>query len=492
MIFRLCLILTISSAALFAPELRWDWSKINTSTALFPKNFLWGVADAEYQVSGAGHCPHSNWAEWERKGKVPKSGTACDSYNRMDEDVECAKKLGVKAFRFSVAWDKIEPEEGMFDEAAIQHYQTFCDKIVAAGMQPVVTLHHFVHPQWFEEKGAFEKEDNIKHFVNFGVKMFDALKDHGVKIWCTINEPGVLVFQGYFRGVYPPGRTIGANVVGDFKRAGQVAYNLIQAHTHTYNAIKSCNGGDQAQVGMTHSVTLFEPYHDSHPGEKMLTQMINHWFHDAITKYLKTGVFKWYIPMPCSSMSIDDAGSSRQPKLDFIGLQYYSHVLLSFPYIWPREYLSFILPNSLISKEHTNFTFGQAYRPDEVRTDMPYAIYPEGMYRAIKSMSELKKEDGSQVPIIITEMGIGDAKDDRRAQFTKKYLYAVSRAVEEGADVRGCFYWSLMDNLEWDMGYTQKFGLYEVDMETKERKLRQGALAYIESIKRHNEEHKLQ
>ncbi len=487
---KIVFLASISASALFAPELRWDWSKIDLSKITLPKELVWGVAQSEYQCSGAENCGVSNWSAFEQSGRVPKSGVACDSYNRMDDDVAKAKALGVKAFRFSLAWEKIEPKKGHFDGEAIKHYQLFCDKLVQAGMQPVVTLHHFVHPLWFEEMGAFEQEDNIQYFVRFSTNMFKALKDHGVTTWCTINEPGVYVFQGYIHGEFPPGKT------SDFKQAGQVAYNLIRAHTETYNAIKKCKGGDVSNVGFTHSITLFEPYHDTHPGEKIVTQMVNHWFHDAITQYVKTGKFKWYVPGVCRSISIDDTQDDLKPKLDFIGLQYYSHVLMNFPYIWPREYLSYVMPQNLVQKmmpTHDGFKFGvPAYRKGEIPTDMPYCIYPEGMYRAIKLMGEIKGANGKQIPIIISEMGIADAKDDRRAHMIRTHLYAISQAAQEGADIRGIFYWSLKDNYEWNLEYKKKFGLYEVDFQTKEAKLRQGALAYIEAIKRHEEEHKIQ
>jgi beta-glucosidase len=429
---KIILLITIPFL-LFGSELRWNWKKIDLSTMKFPADFLWGVAVAEHQVSGG---EHSQWAHAAKVGTVPDAGTACDSYNRMDEDIACIKELGVKAFRFSVAWDRVEPEEGIFDEAAIAHYQELCRKLHEVGITPMVTLHHFVHPMWFEKKGGFEKAANVKHFVRFAVKMFEALKS-SVQFWCTINEPGPYVFQSYLRGVWPPHKTM------KFHLAGKVTRNLLRAHIATYKAIKAVPGGVDAQVGFAHSITVFEPYHDYNPLEQFNCAWFNHYFHEAVTQFFKTGEFYWSA-VPSVNWKVPNA----KQYLDFFGINYYSHILVA---LGPTK-------------------FGApAYRPGEIRTDMPYALYAEGLYRAIFSVHDLN------VPVYITEMGIADAQDNRRAHMIRTYSYAISKAIADGADVRGAFYWSLLDNYEWSEGYTMKFGLYEVDFATKERKLRPSA-----------------
>ncbi len=448
-------------------EFRWDWTNIDTSKTKFPNDFIWGVAVSEYQVSGAENCPDSNWAHWERQGKTPPSGSACDSYNRPAEDITCAKALDVNAYRFSVAWDKIEPSAGVYDEKVIAHYQTFCDNLIAAGMQPVVTLHHFVHPLWFEEKGAFEKAENNAHFVRFCITMFEALKNHGVKIWCTINEPGVYVSQGYILGLWPPGKMLN-DIQSSMQLAGTVTYNLLQAHNLAYKAIKACEGGAAAQVGIAHSITFLDSDEPSNPDKALIITMLNHYSHNAITQYFKTGIFSWFIPVPDTSVYIDDS-AQEHPRLDFIGLQYYTHVMLK-------------LPNDTSLLTYLKVDF----KPQEIHTSVAYSLYPEGMYLAIKLLGKLN------VPIIITETGVSDADDTIRPEMIRTYLYAISKAIEEGADVRGCFYWSLLDNYEWSEGFAKKFGLYAVDMVSKKRTLRKSAQPYIEIIKRSQDAHKLQ
>jgi len=182
-------------------------------------------------------------------------------------------------------------------------------------------------------------------------------------------------------------------------------------------------------------------------------------FHDAITDFFASGSFRFGIPVGLFSYENKAATQS----LDFFGINYYSHVLLNL---------------SL-----TDRVFNQDFRSFEIKTDMPYCIYAEGLYRSIADASDrITKPQG--IPIYITENGIADDKDDRRELFIKQYLYALHKALEDGYDVRGYFYWSLLDNFEWAEGYDMKFGLYEVDFKTQERKLRKGAQAYLDIIAR--------
>ena len=436
---QLLLALSLSiPGAISAYELRWDWATIDTSSLKFPKGFLWGVATSEYQNSGAKNCPNNDWAQDDKKFK---SGAACDSFNRVDEDIALAQKLGVNSYRLSIEWSLIEPEEGKFDEAVLEHYKVFCDKLIAAGMKVMITFHHFTNPVWFAKKGQFEKKENVHYFVRYCVKVFEALKDK-VDLWSTINEPGVYAFQGYVFGDWPPYNHF------NFTQAGRVLRNMMRAHVQVYTAIKKIS--PQAQIGIVHDIVQFEPYHNTKP-ERNLAYYFNHIFHQAITDFFKTGDFIYEAP----TTRVEYHNPLGAQSLDFIGLNYYSHSLL-------------IAPNPI-----------KPYRSDEIPTDMPYSIYPEGLYQAIKEVAQLK------VPIYITENGISDGKDDRRELFIKRYIYALSQAIHEGCDVRGYFYWSLLDNFEWHMGYKQKFGLYEVNMKTFERKLRKGSEYYAQVIQAH-------
>ena len=419
-----------------------------------PKNFLWGTAISEYQVSGALGCPNSNWAEWEviPRNSTPHiahgqlSGAACDFKNHYREYIEIMKQLQINAFRFSVEWSNIEPQEGIFSERGIDFYEEFCDALLEAHITPMITLHHFTDPLWFAEKGGFEKEENIAYFVRFSQKVFERLGNK-VELWVTINEPTIYMFQGYLRGVFPPGKINPVTAI-------TVIRNLLKAHTRTYRTLKQMPNGKIAQIGIVHQYLMFYPYSSWNLLERIPGLMFNYILNTAVLNFLKTGIFKINIPI---LFNCEYQAPKDQNILDFIGLNYYSRVIV-------KSQLSFTEP-----------IIPSCY-PDEIMTDMPYAMYPQGLYDAIAKMSELN------VPIYITENGIPDEKDDRRETFIKEYLASMGKAIKDGYDVRGYFYWSLMDNFEWDEGYIKKFGLCQVDFVTKTAKIRDGALCYPQII----------
>ncbi|MCL4361495.1 family 1 glycosylhydrolase [Candidatus Dependentiae bacterium] len=437
---------------LLSIELRWDWNKINTEEVSFPKNFIWGVSTSSHQVEG--NC-YNNWTLWEKYKKYEPSGTACDHYNRCHEDIALLKQLGVDSYRFSVEWSRIEPQQGVFNEVEIKHYRDYCIALKNAGIKVMLTMHHFTNPVWFENKGAFEKEENIQHFVNFCTKVFEELHDV-VDFWITINEPAIYMFQGYVRTVFPPGKT-------NLPKASQVLWHLMLAHCRVYKAIKQLPAGQDAKIGIAHNILQFEAFRENNLLDKVISKNYRNIVSDCVVEFFKTGKFNFKFGSELSPTQLPYFANFEiyypdAPEcLDFFGLNYYSNVLLN------------VLKGS------------EDYREGDIRTDMPYAIYAEGFYRAIKQVSEVGK------PIYITENGIPDAKDDRRATWIKRYTYAMSQAIAEGYDVRGFFYWSLMDNYEWDFGYYQKFGLFEVDFKSQERKLRQGSLAFVDIIKKYKE-----
>jgi beta-glucosidase len=476
---------TIFAADVINSEIRWNWSGIDLENM---ENFkplkkleLFGTAICEYQNSGATNLPNTNWAEWEKgthKDGKPhihgnqKSGVACDFWNECETNIDSIialmKNLKVNSFRFSIDWSKIEPQKDVFDKTALDHYEKLCDALIKAGITPVATLHHFVHPAWFEKLGGFENVWNIRYFLRFSQYVFERLATK-IPIWCTINEPGIYASQGFspFRGVTPPGKK-------DFALQGRVLENLLKAHVRVYRALKAMPNGENVKIGIVHNILQFEPFHDNtlnpaNQAEQILCNLLNHTFHKSVTEFFRTGVFKYSVsPLIRSVIECSQTGNFRfsvpfeadfeykepdaKKTLDFFGLNYYSHVLLNI------------------------LKFDSVPREGDIMTDMQYTIYAEGFYRAIKEASLIG------VPIYITENGIADDKDDKRAIWIKRYLYALSRAISEGADVRGYFYWSLMDNFEWDEGRIPRFGLYEVNFDTQERKLREGSKALINII----------
>lgn len=471
-------------------EIQYDWKSIEPikiEDLKFPKSFIWGTATSGHQVDGNCNCQwitFENKKNWRGKQCIEKSGIACDHWNRYKEDTKLIKNLGVSAYRFSIEWSKIEPKEGKFNAEAIKHYHDMIDHLIANNITPMITLHHFTHPIWFEDKQAFEHEENIKYFVRYCTKMFEEFSGK-VNMWCTINEPGVYAFQGYVRAAFPPAKK-------SLHLAGTVNKNLILSHIAAYKAMKAMPNGAQSQIGITHSITIFDAHNPNNKFEAWLAHYLNHTFYDAFLQFFVTGKFQYKAPKilglflagnpfmmlikPSTSapfikfeldsiVEFDYSEISNQQYnssdvLDFFGIQPYSHVL--------------------VDVSNVNAETNPSMREGGITTDMPYCIYPEIMERAVNVASYIG------VPIYVTENGIADAKDDKRELYIRRHLYALSKTIEKGYDVRGYFYWSLLDNFEWNLGYGKKFGLYEVDFATQERTLRAGGKYYKDVVEYQN------
>ncbi len=442
------------------PQTRWDWAKIDTNDIAFPKGFIWGTATAAHQIEGSNE--NTNWGEWEKDPKRIRDGSdatqAVDGWNRAKDDVRLMKELGVNSYRFSLAWNKIEPEKGKISEDALKHYDGLIDELKANGIEPMITLHHFTHPLWFERLGAFENDANIAHFVEFSKLVFERYRDR-VRHWVTINEPNVFVMSGYFNTVFPPGKS-------DPKLAAEVLKNLLKAHVEVYRELKRIESrqsgipNPKSEIGLAVSIFQFEPARRWHLGDWAIARVSSNTFNESVLGFFRDGTMNFYVPFE-ADLSYTDR--SAPETLDFVGVNYYSHYAYRFESDFKKATRSLPVEG-------------------EEMTDMPYTIYTEGISRAIDDAARLKK------PIIITENGIADALDDRRDKYIRQSLYAVSKAIREGRDIRGYYYWTLLDNFEWAEGYTQKFGLFDVDRVTYERRLRPGARAFIETVRRSGSE----
>jgi beta-glucosidase len=421
----------------------------NAKTYQFPKHFLKGVALSAYQ-NGGDIYGKSNWSYFEQQKNIlgnptiarnQRCANATDFWNRAFDDIKLIKELGCNALRFSVEWAVIEPEPGIFNEVMLTWYEKYCDALIAQGITPTITLHHFVHPHWFDEIGGFEKEQNIAYFLRFAQKVFQRLSGK-VPIWYTINEPTVYSFMGYILGMHSPGKIM------NFHAAGTVLKNLLSAHCRVYQLLKSLPNGNKTQIGIVHQILHAQAYSSWSPFGQFTAWFLNFCAaHKQTKKFLQTGIFEYKI------LGIVDiyAEVPKAPRCyDFIGINYYSRVIVG--------------------------NTGPTCMPGEIMTDMEYALYPHGIYLAIADMAPLG------VPIYITENGIPDAKDQNRALFIESYLKKIYEAVQDGFDVRGYFYWTLMDNFEWDRGFDQKFGLYSVDFENQTRTLHRGSLPFIQSF----------
>ena len=396
-------------------------AKHDHSTLKFPDNFLWGTATSAHQVEG--NNIFSDWWEWEQE-KQPeekRSKEAADHYNRFEEDFTLAKQLNLNAHRLSLEWSRIEPQEGVFDEASIEHYRTVLKSLKEKGFTVMLTLHHFTNPVWFSRKGGWSSFRSPGYFERFIKKVIPALKDY-VDFWVTINEPNVYVYNSYLAGTWPPQKK-------SFLESLKVLWNMARAHKKAYKAIHKLAPG--AKVGVACNIVSFDSYH-----HHSILESLAVWAADSYGNhlfYLLTG--KGYH--------------------DFLGLNYYFNHYFSFNGEQAR--LPSIVDITTTKKEVT---------------DMGWEIYPEGIFDVLMDFSDY------HLPIYVTENGLASTNDDRRCRFLISYLKEIYHAIQAGADVRGYFHWSLIDNFEWADGFTPRFGLIEVDFQTQKRLPRPSAYVY--------------
>ena len=413
-----------------------------------PDSMLFGSATAATQIEGGD--TNSNWYHWSLEGKIANgesSFTAADHYSRYAEDIKLMQEMNHKIYRMSIEWSRIEPQEGFWSEEGIGHYQKEIKSLIAAGIQPLVTLHHFSHPQWFEEKGAWSNKKNVQYFIRFVEKVIDSMGSD-VSEFCTINEPNVFVNDTYMDGKYPPGHK--DDIVSYFK----ASKNLILAHLKSYKLIhrkREQMGFDDTKVGMAHHLAYFET-HGNNPLTALSKKLMDYSFH----KMFFNGMIKGRLAFPLGL----DYPEGRGTFCDFIGVNYYSRHLIH-------------------SSKNPALLFGEVKvkedLTDSCKNDLGWEIYPEGLYKVIKNTYEKYK-----LPIYITGNGIPDASDTKRSRFIYDHLVQILRLADEGIDIQRYYHWSLLDNLEWNDGYGPRFGLIEVNYKTQERTIRKSGRFYGE------------
>lgn len=385
----------------------------------FPEGFFWGAATSAHQVEGNSH---NDWSRWEEQnarrlagqaerefGRLASwpdirvqaqdpanyiSGRACEHFERFREDFDIAKELGHNAHRFSIEWSRIEPEEGKFDENAIEHYRQVVAALRERGIEPFVTLWHWALPQWLAQEGGVLNGKFPGYFARYAEKMVTSLS--GVEFWLTLNETNVYTAHGYWKGIWPPGeRSICCFLLAN--------HRLSRAHKAAYAVIKKYV--PSAHIGVAHNIIWFSR-------SRMKDYVWNCLFLNSIRGFQ-----------------------------DFVGVNYY----------------------------HSD-------RDTAVKTDMGWSVDPEGLFRVLISLKKYGK------PLYVLENGIADSRDEKRAVFIRDHVRSIARAIAAGADVRGYFHWSLLDNFEWDKGFWPRFGLVEVDYKTLQRSIRPSAREYARII----------
>ncbi len=388
----------------------------------FPKDFLWGASTASHQVEGG---TNNQWTAWElanaeelaktaakrlsyldnwddikRQAESPHnyiSGKAVDHFNRYKEDFDLLKKLNLNSFRFGIEWSRLEPEEGVWDESAIEHYRTYIEELKKRDITPILNIWHWTMPIWFTDKGGFKNAANLKYFDRFVQRVGNEYA-HQLKYIITINEPNVYSSFSYQLGEWPPQEKSPVSMI-------RVYYNLARAHKRAYKTLKNIKPelriGVAAQLG---NIQAKDPHDFSDElSTKVMRYAWNWWFLNRIRRHQ-----------------------------DFVGVNYY----------------------------FTDYYDGlfRKHSPKVPVNDLGWYMEPEGLYPLL-----LRAWDHYKKPILVSENGVADARDEYRRWWIEETIVAMERALSEGVKVIGYMHWSLLDNFEWATGWWPKFGLVEVD-----------------------------
>jgi beta-glucosidase len=428
-------------------------------TITFPQRFAWGAATSAYQIEGApnaeGKGP-SIWDEFSRRpGKVTDGTTgdvACDHFHRYREDVEIMSRLGLGAYRFSVAWSRVLPRgTGRVNAKGLDFYDRLVDELCAKDIDPFVTLYHWDLPAALEKRGGWVNRDSAEWFADYSAIVVNRLRDR-VRFWTTLNEPLATTAMGYLYGQHAPGKK------GRLIQFLKASHNLLRAHGLASQRMRSAD--PNAQIGIANVTSAIHP---AGPGCERAVDIGHQFVNELYLKPVMTGHYPPFIARLMRLLNLqfrrDDMKDIQQP-LDYIGVNNYTRRVVK-PSRNPLLPISFITPEV----------------PERDRTGMGWEISPRGIYEVLKWL----QRDYSGTPIYVTENGgefadqritDGSVADPKRIAFLSRYLAEVHRAIGEGADVRGYFVWSLLDNFEWNHGLAKRFGIVHVDYETLERTIK--------------------
>ncbi len=407
---------------------------------IFPDNFLWGVATSAFQLEGS---PYADWASWD--ALLDTKPDVTNHYALYKEDLNLLKDLGVNAYRFSLEWSRIQPREHAWDDSAIAHYQEVVDILVKNNIEPIVTLHHFTHPIWFIKKYPWHEAASIEKFLLFIERIVSTLK--GIRHWITFNEPYVLILGGYFEGCTPPG-------IKDVSLGVKALKNILTSHGKAYDIIHSHI--PDAKVSVAHNMAALAPWRIWNPLDSLLSRIAKHFYNHSLIDAFLTGTLHIKFPF---KKAIEIVVPIKD-KLDFFGVNYYTRIHMRFN---PFKKMGVELRHRDIDG------YGL--------TDMGWEIHPHGLEKVLRYASKL------EVPLIITENGIATHDSEKKIKFMKRHVDVLERCIKDGIDVRGYFYWSLIDNYEWLQGLDARFGLYRVDFDTLKRRPTNAAAYYSYLIK---------
>ncbi len=436
----------------------------------FPDSFLWGAATSSYQIEGAVQEDGRGESVWDRfchtlPHKIAGQDTgdiACDHYHRYREDVALMRELGLRAYRFSIAWPRILPEGiGRLNPAGLSFYERLVDELLQTNIKPFATLYHWDLPQVLQDRGGWLNPASVEWFAEYADRVSRQLGDR-VCGWITHNEPWIVAFVGHFYGSHPPGLT-------DLKAAYQAAHHLLLAHGAAVPILR--RNAPRAEVGISLNLNPIYPASDSLEDQEAVRRQddfLNRWFLDPLFKGAYPDDMVTLLQEWLPRINLTDVQTAAAP-LDFLGVNYYIRNVVAF------EESELPLQVRHVPQEHA------------AATAMGWEIFPQGLTDLLVRL----KQEYAPAAIYITENGAafddplpqnGVVEDPQRIAFLEVHLTAVAKALAQGVPVKGYFVWSLTDNFEWTHGYEKRFGIVYVDPLTRDRVPKRSAHFYRQVI----------
>jgi beta-glucosidase len=422
----------------------------------FPDDFLWGSATSAYQIEGSPLADGAGPSIWQRFTHTPSlvrdgdtGDVACDHYRRYVDDVALMRQLGLKAYRFSTSWSRVLPQgRGVVNPAGLDFYDRLVDALVDSGIEPMVTLYHWDLPAALDDLGGWLNPDIAKWFAEYAAIMFGKLDDR-VKMWTTLNEPWVVTDGGYLHGALAPGHRNRFEVP-------IAAHQLLRAHGA---AVQTYRVEGKHRIGIVVNLEPKYPASDD-PADRAATARadayVNRQYLDAVFLGRYPEELRQMFGEAWPEWPAEDLALIKQP-IDFLGVNYYTRNVTCFdPHAW-------LLRAAPVRQKHV------------IYTETGWEVFAQGLTDALVWV----KERYGNPPTYVTENGAaffdppaveGDRlADPLRVDYLRKHIKAAHAAIEEGVDLRGYFVWSLLDNFEWSLGYSKRFGIVHVDFETQKR-----------------------
>jgi beta-glucosidase len=438
----------------------------------FPEGFLWGTATAAYQIEGAYNEDGKGPSIWDSfthtPGKIERNETgdvACDHYHRYRDDVASMAELGLGAYRFSVAWSRVIPQgTGNANPKGLDFYSRLVDELLARNIRPFITLYHWDLPQALEDRGGWGARDTAVAFGDYAALLGRALGDR-VKDWITLNEPLASTTAGYVFGVHAPGKQ-------DAQLAFQVSHHLNLAHGHAVRALRSIVAN--VRVGITQVSMPVYPATDSEADRRAAYRydgVVNRWYWDPpLRGAYPSDVLERLGPL---APTIEDRDLQLiSSPIDFFGHNSYSR--------------------AVVRDDPSSLLMGATPVPqtDRPHTAMNWEVFPDHLYDALTRITR----EYNGIEIYITENGAaypdelvaGQVHDEQRVDYLRQHLLAAHRAIQDGANLRGYFCWSLLDNFEWTFGYGKRFGIVYVDYPTQRRTVKDSG-KFLAAVARQNQ-----